>query len=108
MSRIHLRASLLLATCLGLATVAPGLAQDSATAMKIAVVNLDRVIFLSPLGKSMQDDLKLLEESIKNELQNLATKAQEVRLKLSANRKSRSRAVMALFWVVSPSAAEKL
>lgn len=75
--RIAIAASLFLA-----ALAAPGSAQDSTP--KIAVVDLDRVILLSPLGRDMQQKLQQLEQQTQEKLKTHAEKAQQIRQQANA------------------------
>lgn len=76
-SRIAICGSLLLA-----ALASPGAAQEGAS--KIAVVDLDRVIITSPLGREMQQILQKLEEDTQAQLKVHAEKAQQIRQQANA------------------------
>lgn len=66
---------------LPLAVTATGsIAQEAATAStaRIAVVDLDRVFLLSPLGKQLQEELRALQQETRERLEQQATELQQL------------------------------
>jgi len=81
--RLSATACVAVGTCvLGAALVNPAMAQETGT--KIAVVDLDRVIVLSPLGQDMQKKLQKLQEDTQAQLKVHADKAQQIRQQANA------------------------
>lgn len=81
--RLRVTVLVALSACaLGAAIVNPAIAQDSGT--KIAVVDLDRVIVMSPLGQQMQQSLQKLQQDTQAQLKVHADKAQEIRQQANA------------------------